>query len=65
MFITTVDYIKNTNFGSHIETTEAWDGFTEKESMDKCLLGMKQQNIPGDMIVSITTKQVESDVVYS
>ena len=31
MFITTVDYHKTTNFGTHVETTEAWEGKTEKE----------------------------------
>ena len=58
MFITTVEYNKTTNFGTHIETTEAWDGVTEKESVDKALANCRKQNISGESIISITTKQV-------
>ena len=57
MFITTVDYNKTTNFGTHVETTEAWQGKTQKESVDlavtKALAFCKPEEI-----LTITTKEV-------
>jgi len=57
MFITTVDYQKTTNFGTHVETTEAWEGKTQKESVDlaiqKALKFMKPEQI-----LTVTTKEV-------
>ena len=58
MFITTVEYVKTTNFGAQVETTEAWEGTTENESVEKALANCSNQNIAGDSIISIQTKQV-------
>jgi|TARA_B100000085_G_C18110144_1_gene336878 hypothetical protein len=57
MFITTVDYEKTTNFGTHVETTEAWEGSTEKQSVD---LAMKKalEIMKPEQILTVTTKEV-------
>ena len=60
MFITTVDYEKTTNFGTHVETTEAWEGPTEKQSVD---LAMKKalEIMKPEQILTVTTKEVQKN----
>ncbi len=60
MFITTVDYEKTTNFGTHVETTEAWEGSTEKQSVD---LAMKKalEIMKPEQILTVTTKEVQKN----
>ena len=60
MFITTVDYEKTTNFGTHVETTEAWEGSTEKQSGD---LAMKKalEIMKPEQILTVTTKEVQKN----
>ena len=60
MFITTVDYEKTTNFGTHVETTEAWEGLTEKQSVD---LAMKKalEIMKPEQILTVTTKEVQKN----
>ena len=60
MVITTVDYQKTTNFGTHVETTEAWEGKTEKESVD---LALKKalDFVKPEQILTVTTKEVQKN----
>lgn len=51
MYLTTIDY-KHKN---KIETTEAWEGNTSKESIDKAIKCCERENIKANQILAIVT----------